>query len=268
MDLRLANKRVLVTGSSAGIGKGIASRFADEGATVIVHGRDAKKTNTVAEEIASAARRKVFSATADLATDEGAAELTNQILKATKGIDILVNNHGYYAERGWWDTTPDQWGSIYNQNVVAFVRMIRHFGPAMRKAGWGRIINISSGGATQPFPNMADYTAAKAAILNLSVSLSREFAGAGVTVNTVSPGIIITDSTEAYFRKVARDSGWPPEWQEIERRVLAQFLANSSGRLGRPADVANVVALLASPMSDYINGANYRVDGGSTLSIN
>jgi 3-oxoacyl-[acyl-carrier protein] reductase len=132
----------------------------------------------------------------------------------------------------------------------------------MRERGWGRIINISSGGARQPFANMADYTATKAAILNLTVSLAKEFARKGVTVNTVSPGIIVTESTEQYFRKVAKDQGWP------EERVIANFLPNSSGRLGSPADLANVVALIASPLSDYINGANYRVDGGSTISIN
>jgi 3-oxoacyl-[acyl-carrier protein] reductase len=117
----------------------------------------------------------------------------------------------------------------------------------MRERGWGRIINISSGGARQPFANMADYTATKAAILNLTVSLAKEFARKGVTVNTVSPGIIVTESTEQYFRKVAKDQGWPEERAEIEKRVIANFLPNSSGRLGSPADLANVVALIASP---------------------
>jgi 3-oxoacyl-[acyl-carrier protein] reductase len=185
MDLQLTDKRVLATGSSAGIGRAIAGRLAEEGAS-----------------------------------------------------------------------------------VVSSVRLIRHFGPRMREIGWRRIINISSGAAWQPFANMADYTATKAAILNLTVSLAKEFAGQGVTVNTVSPGIIATESTEAYFRKVAVDRGWPQEWPEIEQRVIATFLPNSAGRLGRPSDVANVVALIASPLSGYINGANYRVDGGSTTAIN
>jgi 3-oxoacyl-[acyl-carrier protein] reductase len=160
------------------------------------------------------------------------------------------------------------WADIYNQNVVSSVRLIRQFGPVMRETGWGRIVNISSGGAWQPFASMADYTATKAAILNLTVSLAKEFAGQGVTVNTVSPGIIVTESTEAYFRSVAEDRSWSQEWSAIEQRVIADFLPNSTGRLGRPSDVANVVALIASPLSDYVNGANYRVDGGSTTAIN
>jgi NAD(P)-dependent dehydrogenase (short-subunit alcohol dehydrogenase family) len=79
---------------------------------------------------------------------------------------------------------------------------------------------------------------------------------------------IVTETLEQHFRKTAKNQGWPEDWKEIEKRVLAEFLPNSSGRLGRPADIANVVALIASPLSGYINGANYRVEGGSTVSIN
>jgi 3-oxoacyl-[acyl-carrier protein] reductase len=205
---------------------------------------------------------------ADISTDEGARTLAERARSELGGVDILVNNMGVYVERGWWDTPAADWLALYNQNVVSLVRMILHFGPQMRAAGWGRIINISSGGGWQPFAAMADYTATKAAIFNLTVSLSREFSGQGVTVNTVSPGIVVTEATEAYFRNMAKTKGWPDEWAEIEKRVIAHFLPNSSGRLGRPADIANVVGLIASPLSSYINGANYRVDGGSTMSIN
>lgn len=268
MDLQLTDKRVLVTGSSTGIGRAIARTFAEEGASVVITGRDGRKAEAVATEIRAATGRSVVSIVADLSTDEGARALADGVTGALGNLDILVNNHGVYSERGWWDTTPADWAEIYNQNVVSSIRLIRRFGPVMREAGWGRIINISSGGAWQPFANMADYTATKAAIVNLTVSLAQEFAAQGVTVNTVSPGIIVTEATEAYFRNVANTRGWPEEWSDIEQRVIAEFLPNSTGRLGRPADVANVVALIASPLSDYMNGANYRVDGGSTTAIN
>jgi|ERR1043166_1099657 NAD(P)-dependent dehydrogenase (short-subunit alcohol dehydrogenase family) len=268
MDLQLSNKRALVTGSSAGIGKSIARKLAEEGARVVVTGRDAKKTETVAQEIRAATKQKVVGVASDLSTDEGANALGDKIISELGGIDILVNNHGVYFERGWWNTTPAEWANIYNQNVISFVRMVQKFGPEMRDNGWGRIINISSGNGWQPFATMADYAATKAAIVNLSVSLAKEFAGKGVTVNTVSPGIIVTETVEQHFRKVGKDRGWPDDWKEIEKRVLAEWLSNPSGRLGRPEDVANIVALIASPLSGYINGANYRVDGGSTVTIN
>jgi 3-oxoacyl-[acyl-carrier protein] reductase len=268
MDLQLSDKRALVTGSSAGIGKGIARKLAEEGASVVVTGRDAKKTETGGHEIRAATKQQIVGVAADLSTDEGAKTLADKVISEFGGVDILVNNHGVYFERGWWNTTPADWGNIFNQNVISFVRLIQQFGPQMRERGWGRIINISSGNGWQPFATMADYAATKAAILNLTVSLAKEFAGQGITVNTISPGIIVTETVEQHFRKVAKDRGWPDEWPEIEKRVLAEWLPNPSGRLGRPADIANVVALIASPLSGYMNGANYRVDGGSTVTIN
>jgi NAD(P)-dependent dehydrogenase (short-subunit alcohol dehydrogenase family) len=96
---------------------------------------------------------------------------------------------------------PADWADIYNQNVVSFVRMVQHFGPRMREMGWGRIINISSGARWRPFASMPDYAATKAAILNLTVSLAKEFTGTGVTVNTVSPGIIVTESNVSHSAK-------------------------------------------------------------------
>jgi 3-oxoacyl-[acyl-carrier protein] reductase len=270
MNLQLTGKRALVTGSSSGIGKAIAWKLAEEGASVVVTGRDRKRADAVAQAIRTDTKGAAVSIAADLSTDEGAKVLAEDTIAELGGIDILVNNAGLLPspESSWWNTTPAEWTKVYNQNVVSIVRLVQHPGPRMREAGWGRVINISSGGAWQPFANMADYTATKAALLNLTVSLAKEFAGKGVTVNTVNPGIIVTESTERYFRKVAQDQGWPEEWSEIEKRVLANFLPSSSGRLGRPADIANVVLFFASPLSDYVNGANYRVDGGSTVSIN
>src|SRR4029453_10770902 len=89
-----------------------------------------------------------------------------------------------------------------------------------------------------------------------------------LTNNTVSPGIIVTETLEQHFRKTVKNQGWPEDWKEIEKRALAEFLPNSCGRLGRSADIANVGALIVSSLSGYINGADYRVDGGSTVSIN
>lgn len=268
MNLELNGKRALVTGSSAGIGTAIANRLVEEGASVVITGRDQKKAEAVAREMRRDDRQVIASAGADLSTDDGARALADKVVAELGGVDILVNNHGVYVGRGWWNAEPADWADIYNQNVVSFVRLIQALGPRMRDAGWGRIINISSGGAWQPFAAMADYTATKAAVLNLTVSLAREFADTGVTANSVSPGIVATESTKRFFREVARTNGWPEKWTEIEKLVIQHFLPNSSGRLGRPEDIANVVALIASPLSDYMNGANYRIDGGSTISIN
>src|SRR5262245_45848675 len=178
MELGLANKRAVVTGSSAGIGRAIARTLAEEGALVVINGRGGR-AETTAREIRAATRGTAIGVAADLATDEGAHLLAEMALSELGGVDILVNNAGVYFERGWWDTQPGAWAEIFNRNVSSSVRMIRRLGPRMRQAGWGRIINISSGLAFQPFAGMPDYAASKAAIANMTVSLAREFAGQG-----------------------------------------------------------------------------------------
>jgi 3-oxoacyl-[acyl-carrier protein] reductase len=116
---------------------------------------------------------------------------------------ILVNNAADYNNRGWAESTPDGWAELYNLNVLSCVRMIRFIMPQMKKNEWGRIIQISSGEATQPFAFMPDYAATKAALNNLTVSLSKELANTGITSNTISPGIIATVSLEKFYRQTA-----------------------------------------------------------------
>ena len=137
----------------------------------------------------------------------------------------------------------------------------------MRAGGWGRIIQIGTGEAINPFPTMPDYAATKAALLNLTVSLSKFLARSGITVNTVSPGIVVTASVEQFYRHEASRRGWGQDWAAIEAGVLAEVLDNPVGRLGHPCEVADLVAFVASPLAGYINGANLRIDGGSTAVI-
>jgi 3-oxoacyl-[acyl-carrier protein] reductase len=111
--------------------------------------------------------------------------------------------------------------------------MIRLFVPHMKNQGWGRIIQMASGEATQPFAFMPDYAATKAALVNLTVSLSKELANTGITVNTISPGIIVTPGVEHFYREMATTRGWTTEnWNEIEKHVIREVLYNPLGRLG------------------------------------
>lgn len=273
MDLHLEGKRALVTGSSSGIGRAIAEVLAAEGVAVVVHGRNAERTQETANAI-EAAGGKAHVALGDLATDAGAGAVISAVETALGGVDILVNNIGGNESaggglKGWFNDTPDVWAGTMQQNLIAPARMIHAFVPGMRDRAWGRVINISSGGGAQPTPQAAAYCAAKAAVNNLTVSLSMELARSGVTVNTVSPGCTRTRMFEGTLQAMGDANGWPDDMDARERAFMDLGLfACSSAKYGRPAEVGTLIAFLASPLAGFVNGANYRIDGGQVQSVN
>lgn len=273
MDLHLTGKRALVTGSTSGIGRGIALVLAREGVAIAVHGRNAQRASEVAEAI-RAGGGTAHIALGDLASDKGAAAVVDAVTGAMGGVDILINNIGGNEAaggglHGWFSDTPTVWAGNMQQNLIAPVRMIHAFVPAMRERGWGRVINVSSGGGSQPTPQAAAYCAAKAAVINLTVSLSIELARSGVTVNTISPGCTRTDMFERTLATMAASNGWPDDVDAREARFMDLGLFPcSSERYGRPEDIGALAAYLASPLSAFVNGANYRIDGGQVQSVN
>jgi 3-oxoacyl-[acyl-carrier protein] reductase len=265
VDLQLTGHRALVTGSSGGIGEAIAHRLAAEGVTVVVHGRRSEAVHGVVEAIRSRGG-DATGALGNLADPDDVAQLLGDLARGG-AIDILVNNAASFVNRGWDEATPEDWIELYSINVAGAVRLIRACLPAMRKGGWGRVIQIGTGEAINPFACMPDYAATKAAVLNLTVSLSKHVDRSGITVNTVSPGIVVTPGVEQFYRLEAERRGWGNTWDEIETHVLEEVLDNPTGRLGRSEEVADLVAFVASPRAGYINGANLRIDGGSTAVI-
>ncbi len=261
MDLELKGKRALVTGSSSGIGEAIAKELAKEGVQVVVHGRNREALERVTKEIVSLGGNAV-SVRGDLAFDDQAEDVAKKALQAFGGIDILVNNAGAFPVRDWTNTKPEDWLSLFNVNVVSMVRLINLIVPDMRKNNWGRVIQIASIAGTFPSPANPDYAASKAANMNMTVSLAKELAGSGITVNTVSPGPIVTPGIKDTFTRIAAERKWNQEWKEIERRAAKEILPTLVGRFGKPEEVAALVAFISSPRADYITGENIRIDGG------
>lgn len=264
MDLQLGSKRVLVTGSTSGIGAGIARRFAMEGAAVVINGRRADAAEQVAASIRIAGGKAVI-ALGDLSKDDEVDQILTRINAELGGIDILVNNAASGDHQNDMETSAAGWMKSYNSNVLSMVRLIQRLLPAMQEQGWGRIINISSGAATKPSPGMGVYSSTKAAINNLTVTLAQGMSNDNVTINVVSPGAVFTPETGDYFieNSLAAD--------ETEARAVMNKMAGDGipfNRVGEVDEIANVVVFLASPLASYIHGANIRVDGGYVPTVN
>ncbi len=255
MDLQLADHTALVTGSHRGTGTRIAARLLDEGATVLVHG--------FTQEQARAACAALDGGTAvwgDITTDAGADELDSRCRDAAPAVDILVNNYGTAITGRWADSATEDWLAMYQHNVLSAQRLIQRLLPGMRNRGWGRVINLGTVGSTRPAARMPAYYAAKGALATMTMSLAKEVAGAGITVNLISPGLIHTAEVEASYVAQGKRNGWGDTWADVEPHVAADI---PIGRVVRRDEVADLVAFLASPRADAIHGQNIRIDGGA-----
>lgn len=264
MDLKLDGKVALITGSSRGIGEGVARGLAREGAIVIVHGRNKTKAEEVAHGIVTEGGR-AYAVIGDLTNDEDVQRLVDEAQAFVKPVEIVVNNAGGSGETEDWSTTrPETWATGYDRNVLAAVRVTSRLLPSMREARWGRIINISSLAALMPPAKRPDYAAAKAAMIAMTASLAKAVAMDGITANSVSPGTIHSVSLDEAFRKAALNQGIAADapWTEIEQTVLPMFAQVPVGRVGTLEEIADAIAFLVSPRTSYITGANLRLDGG------
>jgi 3-oxoacyl-[acyl-carrier protein] reductase len=266
MDLGLQGKVVLVTGASKGIGKAIAEAFAAEGSNVVLNARNQQELEQVAQEIQRPGGN-VLALAADVMKADEIQRLAQQAIARFGTIHVLVNNvGGAPAFASFEELSDEDWINVFILNVLSTVRLTRAILPYMQKQQWGRIINISSENGTQPDPFMPHYNAAKAAINNLSKSLSKAYAKDGILVNTVSPAFIMTAHLGQLLATQAKERGITP--QEAEQAFLHQNRPHIElGRPGTPEEVAAAVVFLASEVGSFINGSNLRVDGGSVASI-
>lgn len=236
-------KRVLVTGSTQGIGRAIAERFVKSGYEVIVHGsRNLQKAERVRDEI-GAARAVVC----DL-TSRGEVET---LYTQTGPVDCLILNAGVQYKEPWYEISDEHIDRQLEVNIRSTLSLIRAYYPAMQAQGFGRIVTIGSVNQSNHHPELSLYGATKAAVLSLIRTIAKQAAPYGVTLNNVAPGAIATPRNADVYEDPARRAA-------VEGRI-------PMGRFGTAEEVAGAVLMLCGRDGDYITGADLYVDGGLGL---
>lgn len=256
MDLGLAGRTALITGSHRGTGAGIAQVLADEGARVIVHGFEPGQPNATVAAITEAGG-EASGLVADLATDDGVDAIRSELA----AVDVLVNNYGTPSRSSW--TSMEAWTDEWNRNVLTGARCTQAAIVGMRDRGWGRVIFLGTVGSRMPGDRNVGYYAAKAGLPALVRTLAQELRGSGVTANLVSPGMIATTEVREMVMRRAQRDGVGDTWEEAQRWALASSMPNLTERIAEPADIGRVVAFVASKAAWHITGADIAVDGGA-----
>ncbi|MFC3985900.1 SDR family NAD(P)-dependent oxidoreductase [Streptosporangium jomthongense] len=263
MDLRLSGQVAVVTGASKGIGLAVVSTLLAEGARVVAASRG---SSPGLEELAG---DDLVHVAVDLMEPSAPGLVVARAVEEFGGLDILVNNAGgpppgvTLPRSSFFEAGDDDWRTVFELNLFSVVRAVRAAVPLMLRRGGGAIVNVSSGNARQPSQMNVDYGAAKAGVNNLTKALSEEFGPQGIRVNTVSPGPVRTPwwtKQGGAADVIASMTG--SDRDSVMDRLAPEMMRLTTGRLVDPQEVADAVALLASPRSASTTGADFVVDGG------
>jgi NAD(P)-dependent dehydrogenase (short-subunit alcohol dehydrogenase family) len=259
MDLHLEGKVAVVTGASKGIGLAVTRGLVDEGVRVVAGAR------TITDELRELeAGGLVHAVSIDLSTADGPARLVGEAARFG-GLDIVVNNVGAVTPRtsGFLDVTDADWHETINLSLMAAIRTTRAAIPLLIERGSGNVVTIGSVNAYLPDPFVVDYSAAKAAVWNLSKALSKEFGDRGLRFNTVSPGPVATPlwlGEHGVAATVAAATG--VDFETAKANIIASQGGFSTGEFTQPEQVADLVLLLASDRAGNVTGADFLIDGG------
>ncbi len=267
MDLMIKGKTAVITGGDSGMGLATAKILAREGVNIVLSDITDDKLKQAADEVRKhASEVEVFSFQADLTKNDEVESLATETKSRFGGADILVNCAGIRGAAGDFMTLTDEdWYNSIDIDLMGAVRVCRAFLPQILEKKWGRIVLIASENAFQPYEEESPYNACKAGIINLTKCLSRAYSKEGLMINCVSPAYVATPMTDAMMQQLAEKRGTSVD------EAIEWFLKNKRphiavDRRGKAEEVAAVIAFLCSEHASYVNGSNYRADGGSVES--
>ena len=257
MDLNLKNRKVVITGAGDGIGRALALAFAREGANVAACARSQDRLDALSDEMEDAGH--LFTS-ADLATVKGVEAFYKNVMEQLGQVDVLVNNVGAVLKlANFYELTDQDWEDAFQINLMSAVRLSRHCIPSLKKSACARIINISSIAASSPQEVFPHYSAMKAGLSNLTVSLAQTLAPDKILVSSISPGPVWSKSWE----DEARHSG--SDFEQAKKEIMEQTGKTIPlNRMGMPEDLTGLALFLASDSSAWITATNFTVDGGIT----
>lgn len=264
MDLALTNKVALITGASMGIGLAIAQGLAKEGVHLVLCAREEKRLTEAAASIQSTYGVKVATLKTDVTKPEDIASLVSYIEANFNGVDILINNAGTGTNETIAEVTDEQWYYYWDLHVMAAIRLCRAMLPSIKKRGGGVIINNASICAKQPIGYEPIYNTTKAALVMFSKCLANEVIKDNIRVNTVNPGLILTDAWKEAAAQIGEKEG-------ITADAFLERVAKENAPIGRfatPQELANFFVFLCSPLASYCVGSTYYVDGGWLKVVN
>jgi len=261
MDLGLKNRICLITGSTAGIGLETARLLVAEGARVVINGRDADRAEQARAEVGAA-----LAVASDLSQAGAAAALVAETASALGPVQCLVNNVGDAYQAAFEELTDEQWEEMWQLNVMSYVRCIRAVLPAMKEAGTGTIVNVSSTAGKRPSTGMPNYSVTKAAVLSLSRLVADLYAKQGIRCNAVAPGPTATAAWLGDGGLADQQAAGSKAAGSIKTRqqvLEAVGTGRPLGRLAEPDEIAAVIVFLCSERASYVTGSAWSADGGT-----
>ena len=258
MRIDLSGKTAVVSGSTAGIGFGIAKGLAQAGADVVITGRTEQRVNDAVAQLSEAVPE---ASVAGVAADLGTAEGCQTLIDAHPQADILVNNVGIFKPTPFFEITDEDWDTFFQVNVMSAVRLSRHYARGMKERNWGRVLFLSSESALNIPTEMVHYGMTKSAVQSISRGLAKVLAGTRVTVNAILPGPTRSEGVSKMLKQMAEEQGISE--QEVEQRFVQENRPTSIiQRVADVEEVANMAVYLASPQASATTGAALRVEGG------